>query len=360
MTLCAMILPMDPSPPAAGPGRARPHVVVALVPARANPFELAVACEVFGVNRSHLVDPWYEFRVAGGEGPSVETTGGLSLHTEYGLEALEGADTVIATPWSFTPPDAYPEPALEALRAAYARGARMLSFCTGAFVLGAAGILDGRAATTHWQDADDLARRNPSARIDPNVLYVDDGQVLTAAGSASSIDLALHVVRLDHGAEVANAVARVMVVPPHRDGGQAQYVQMPVPDAEAGSDAFQEALTWALDHLDQSLSVPELAERAHMSPRTFARRFRASTGVTPHQWLLRQRVLHAQELLESTDVSIERVAHAAGFGSAGALRLHFQRIVGNSPQAYRRTFRRTVRRGDGPARDDRVRDGAAA
>lgn len=163
--------------------------------------------------------------------------------------------------------------------------------------------------------------------------------MLTAAGSASSIDLSLHVVRLDHGAEVANAVARVMVVPPHRDGGQAQYVQMPMPAREPGPDPFQVTLAWALDHLDQSVTVAELAERAHMSARTFARRFRASTGVTPHQWLLRQRVLHAQALLESTDASIERVAHAAGFGSAGALRMHFQRTVGTSPQAYRRTFR---------------------
>jgi transcriptional regulator GlxA family with amidase domain len=313
---------------------------VALVPARANPFELAVACEVFGVDRSDLVDPWYEFRVAGGEGPGVATTGGLSLHTEYGLEALDDADTVIATPWSFIPGhDAYPEPVLEALRAAYGRGARMMSFCTGAFVLGAAGILDGRAATTHWHDTDELARRNPSARIDPNVLYVDDGQVLTAAGSASSIDLSLHVVRIDHGAEVANAVARAMVVPPHRDGGQAQYVQMPMPAPGPGPDPFQATLAWTLDHLDQPLAVADLAERAHMSERTFARRFRASTGATPHQWLLRQRVLHAQALLESTDAAIERVAYSAGFGSAAALRLHFQRTLGTSPQAYRRTFR---------------------
>jgi len=342
MTTGVKILPMN----------AVPHVVAAVIPARANPFELAVACEVFGVDRSGLADPWYEFRVVGAQGPAVATMGGLSLHTEHGLEALADADTVIATPWSFmTEAREYPEPLLVALRAAYERGARVMSFCTGAFVLGAAGILDGRAATTHWREAAELARLYPSARVDPNVLYVDDGQVLTAAGSAASIDLSLHVVRRDHGAEVANAVARVMVVPPHRDGGQAQYVQMPVPPPDVGAGAFEATLAWAIDHLDEPLSVGGLAARAHMSARTFARRFRATTGVTPHQWLLRQRVLHAQALLESTDAPIERVAQSVGFGSAGALRLHFQRSLGTSPQAYRRTFRVGV---------GRVRDGASA
>jgi transcriptional regulator GlxA family with amidase domain len=198
-------------------------------------------------------------------------------------------------------------------------------------------MLHGRPATTHWDSADRLARAHPDIRVDPKVLYVDDGDVLTSAGAAASIDLALHMVRSDFGADVANAIARRAVVPPHRDGGQAQYVTMPVPEPNA--DAFDATLAWALEHLDEPLTVPELAQHANMSARTFARRFRATSGVTPHQWLLRQRVMHAQALLETTDEPVERIAQASGFGAASALRLHFQRTLGTSPQAYRRTFR---------------------
>lgn len=335
-----------------------PSLVAALVPPRVNPFELAVACEVFGIDRSHLVDPWYDFAVVGGgDGGRVQTTGGLVVQTTHDLDTLSHADTVIVTPWEAAEDEVglVPADVLDALRGAAARGARLVSFCTGAFVLGEAGLLDGRPVTTHWMHAAELARRHPSASVDPNVLYVDDGQVLTSAGTAASIDLALHIVRRDHGAEVANAVARAMVVPPHRDGGQAQYVEMPVEETP-GPDPLRATLDWTLDHLDEPLTVEMLAARAHMSPRTFARRFRATTGVTPHQWLLRQRVLHAQRLLETTDQAVERVAHASGFGSAGAMRLHFQRTLGTSPQAYRRTFR--VASGE----DERggVRGGAAA
>jgi len=343
MTIFDKILPVDP------------HLVATLVPPRVNPFELAVACEVFGIDRSHLRDPWYGFAVVGGGDGRLETTGGMVVQTSHGLDTLEEAHTIIVTPWECAEDgDEVPEAVLTALRDAAERGARLVSFCTGAYVLGAAGLLDGRPATTHWQHAAELARRHPSATIDPNVLYVDDGQVLTSAGTAASIDLSLHIVRGDHGADVANAVARAMVVPPHRDGGQAQYVEMPV--AEPGPDPLRATLDWTLDHLDEPLTVDVLAARAHMSPRTFARRFRATTGVTPHQWLLRQRVLHAQRLLETTDAPVERVAHTSGFGSAGAMRLHFQRTLGTSPQAYRRTFR--VERG--PQARGRIRDGAAA
>jgi transcriptional regulator GlxA family with amidase domain len=212
-----------------------------------------------------------------------------------------------------------------------------MSVCTGAFLLAAAGLLDGRRATTHWRYADDLTRRYPAITVDPDVLYVDEGQVLTSAGTAAGIDLCLHVVRRDYGATVANTIARRMVVPPHRDGGQAQYVDMPIP-CECDDDAMTRALTWMLEHLDQPLTVDEVAREFLFSPRTFARRFREATGTTPHKWLLSQRILHAQRLLESTDESIEHVAARAGFGSAANLRQHFVNAVGTSPMTYRRTF----------------------
>jgi transcriptional regulator GlxA family with amidase domain len=226
---------------------------------------------------------------------------------------------------------------IQALRDAYDRGARILSVCSGAFALGYAGLLDGRRATTHWMYADRLAAMFPEADVDPDVLYVIDGQVMTSAGTAAGIDLCLHLVRMDHGAEIANAFARRMVVPPHRDGGQAQYVQAPMPEC-SGDDPIAEVSDWMVTNLHEELSVDELARKALMSPRTFARRFRAATGTTPHQWLLRQRVLHAQHLLEATDEPVERIATRCGFGSAAVLRQHFNRVVGTSPLAYRRTF----------------------
>jgi len=334
MTRVAMILPMAP------------HVIAAVLPPeQVSPLELAAAVEIFGATNLDLGGPLYELRVCGAEGRRARAVGGFDLSF---VEGLDGADTVIAMPWDAW--DHGGEPTAEvlgALRAAHARGARMVSFCTGAFVLAAAGLLDGRPATTHWRQAGELAERYPSVRVDPRVLYVDDGDVLTSAGAAASIDLALHLVRLDHGADVANAIARRSVVPPHRDGGQAQYVEMPVPEPDP--DTFSDTLAWALDHLGEPLAVADLAARAHMSPRTFARRFRAVTGATPHQWLLRQRVLQAQALLETTDEPVERIAHSCGFGAASALRLHFQRTLGTSPQAYRRTFRRSLRTGDAAA-----------
>jgi AraC family transcriptional activator FtrA len=346
MTLVARMLPMTPG---AGPRPARrtPHVVAALMPdRRVSLLELAAAEQIFGDADGDLDEELYELRLCGAIGRRGRGFGGLELEFAYGLEGLVGADTVIAMPWSGEDP---PPEVLDALRAAHARGARMVSFCTGAFALAAAGLLDGRPATTHWQDTEELARRYPSVRVDPRVLYVDDGDVLTSAGAAASLDLGLHIVRLDFGADIANGIARRAVVPPHRDGGQAQYVEMPVPDPAA--DAFSDTLDWILDHIGEPLVVGDLADRAHMSPRTFARRFRAVTGSTPHQWVLRQRVLHAQALLETTDAPIERIAHACGFGAASALRVRFQRALGTSPQAYRRTFRRDSgrARGDGAA-----------
>jgi transcriptional regulator GlxA family with amidase domain len=231
-----------------------------------------------------------------------------------------------------------PAPLIDALRAAHARGARLVSYCSGAFTLAAAGVLDGRRATTHWMYTSELAKRYPSIDIEPDVLYVDDGQVLTSAGTSAAIDVSLHIVRTDYGSDVANAVARRMVVPPHRDGGQAQFVDRPVP-ATSDADGLAPTLDWAIEHLDEPLTVERLAAHALMSTRTFMRRFRASTGTTPLRWLLQQRVLHARHLLEDTDESIDRIAERAGFGSAANLRAHFSKVVGTTPTAYRRTFR---------------------
>jgi transcriptional regulator GlxA family with amidase domain len=319
--------------------RKRRHTVAAVISDGVAPFELAVGCEVFGIDRSELVDPWYRFVVCAAEPPPVRTSVGFSIDTPYGLDEVRKADTVIVPAWAGASTRPVPDHLIDALRTAHRRGARILSVCSGAFVLAAAGLLDGRRATTHWMYTDELARRYPSIEVDPRVLYVDEGDVMTSAGTAAGIDLCLHVVRLDHGAEVANAVARRMVVPPHRDGGQAQFVEAPVPPS-AGDDPLATTLGWMLEHLDQPLSVDDLAERSHMSPRHFARRFRAATGTTPHQWLLSQRVLLASRLLETTEMPVELVAQRCGMGSAANLRAHFQRAVGTSPLAYRRTFRR--------------------
>ena len=301
-------------------------------------FELSVACEVFGIERPELAVPWYRHRVAAAVPGPHRSPEGVTVDTPYGLDEVDRADTVIIPARSFEGDP--PAEVLAALRRAHARGARMVSVCTGAFVLAAAGLLDGKRVSTHWMYAAELARRYPAVDVDPKVLYVDAGDVLTSAGTAAGIDLMLHIVRLDHGAEVANAVARRMVVPPHRDGGQAQFVDLPMPEPEPDScQGLSGVLGWMLEHVAEELSVEQLARQACTSPRTFARRFRASTGTTPHQWLLRQRVLLAQQLLETTDEPVERVAERSGFGSAAALRQHFSRTVSSSPAAYRRTFR---------------------
>jgi transcriptional regulator GlxA family with amidase domain len=225
----------------------------------------------------------------------------------------------------------------DALRRAHARRCRIISLCTGAFILAEAGLLKGRRATTHWTECDDLARRYPDVSVDPGVLYVDEGDILTSAGSAASIDLCLYVVRCDYGSDVATRLARELVVPPQRDGGQAQYIDTPLPALD-DSSLFADTITWAQEHLNEPLTVADLAARSAMSPRTFARQFLAATGTTPHQWLQRQRVHLAQRLLETSDFSIESVAAGTGFCTAGNLRKHFSRILHTSPQAYRRTF----------------------
>jgi transcriptional regulator GlxA family with amidase domain len=303
-----------------------------------SPFEFAVICEVFGFNRPEIIDPWpYELVLCSPDGKAVQTNMGFTIDGVRPLSVAERADTVVV-PASRLDGDSSPDPEVIALlQRAYNRGARLLSVCSGAFALAHAGLLDGRRATTHWMYTERLANAFPAVDVDPNVLYVDEGQILTSAGTAAGIDLCLHVVRMDHGADVANAVARRMVVPPHRDGGQAQFVRQSIP-IDAESDALAATLDWAVAHLDEPLTVELLARKAMMSPRTFARRFRAATGTTPLQWLLRQRILHAQRLLEATDLPIEVVAERCGFGSATVLRTHFRRLVNTSPLGYRRTF----------------------
>ncbi|WP_432074862.1 helix-turn-helix domain-containing protein [Streptomyces wuyuanensis] len=315
--------------------------VAAVVLDGVHPFELGVLCEVFGLDRSDDGLPVHDFAVVSAEGRRLRTHAGFTVEVEHGPERLAEADLIaVPTGSDYTARD-YPEPLLAALRDAVDRGARVLSVCTGAFVLGAAGLLDGRRCTTHWLHADALALRHPRARVDPDVLYVDEGPVVTSAGTAAAIDACLHLVRREHGPEVANKIARRMVVPPHRDGGQAQYIDRPLPRTRC--DTVGEVLAWMERHLDREMTVEQLAGRAHMSPRTFARRFLQETGTTPYRWLLRQRVLLAQELLEATDETVDAIAGRAGFGNSAALRHHFLRTLGTTPNAYRRTFRGPVR-----------------
>jgi transcriptional regulator GlxA family with amidase domain len=302
-----------------------------------HPFELGVVCEVFGIDRSDDGLPVYDFAVASAEGPTLSTHAGFSLTTEHGLERLESADLITLPAGNSYASRSYPPELLDALRRATARGARVLSVCSGVFVLGAAGLLDGRRCAVHWHHAEELARQYPKAIVEPDVLYVDEDPVITSAGTAAGIDACLHIVRKEQGPEVANAIARRMVVPPHRDGGQAQYIERPLPRSTC--DTVGEVLVWMERHLDREVTVEQLAARAHMSPRTFARRFQQETGTTPYRWMLRQRVLLAQELLEASDETMDAIAGRTGFGTAAALRHQFVRSLGTTPQAYRRTFR---------------------
>ena len=311
------------------------HRVAVLALADVVAFDLSTPAQVFGNEPGR-----YAFTACGVRAGRVPTTTGFALDVPRGLDALADADTVLVPglrPARWPPPAA----ALDALRAAHARGARVASICTGAFVLAHAGLLDGRRATTHWAHAERLAERYPAVTVDPGVLYLDEGDVLTSAGVAAGIDLCLHLVRRDHGAEVANAVARRIVVAPHRDGGQAQFLEAPVPVAE--EHGLEPTRAWATERLREPLTVAAMARHAACSERTFARRFRAETGTTPLQWLLGQRVLHARRLLEATELPVEDVADAAGFGTAASLRAHFRRATATTPLAYRRTFRGSPR-----------------
>lgn len=306
------------------------------------PFELGLVCESFGIDRTAEGVPSIDFAVCSEGGAAVESTMGFTIAPEFDLDRVAEADLVAvpAAPrprWnaSLATPVA-PAPIVEAVKAAYDRGARILSVCSGAFTLGAAGLLDGRECTTHWMYTDELADRFPEAKVVPEVLYVDSGQVVTSAGTAAGLDACLHIWRQEYGAAVASTIARRMVVPPQRDGGQAQFIARPVVECEA--ETLGPLLGWIVAHLEEPLDVETLARRSLMSPRTFARRFRAETGATPHAWVTAQRVLRAEQLLEQSDLSVERIAHEVGFGNAAALRHHFVRARGISPQAYRRRF----------------------
>jgi AraC family transcriptional activator FtrA len=313
------------------------HRVATLVLPHVNAFELSVACEVFGLERPELDVEWYRHVVCTPDGAAVPVGGGFVLAAPSGLEAVDEADTVVVPGVPDVHGDVDPK-VTDALARAQRRGARLVSFCSGAFALAHAGVLDGRAATTHWMYTAELARAFPQVEVRPDVLYVDAGDVLTSAGTAAGIDLALYLVRRDHGADVANAVARRMVVPPHRDGGQAQFVTRPVPEPD-DCGHLGATLDWMVAHLHEPLTIVAMANHALLSPRTFARRFRAATGATPHDWLTARRVEHAQRLLEASELPIDQVAGACGLGSAANLRLHFRRLLGTSPTNYRRAFR---------------------
>lgn len=318
--------------------RQRPQRIVALAFAPVSVFETAVACEVWGLDRTDSGVPKFDFKVASAQPGRLATPHGFSVEVEHGLEVLRRADLVVLPGWPHPVERRPPEAVLDAVRAAHRRGARIASFCSGAFVLAAAGLLDGRRATTHWRYTAALARAHPRIHLDPSVLYVEDGRLFTSAGTAAAIDLSLHLVRLDHGAEVANIIARRMVVPAHRDGGQAQFVEAPLPIIDDAGE-LAATLDWAIAHLDEPLTVAQLASRARMSPRTFARRFRDTVGATPLQWMLTQRVVLAQRLLETTELPMDLVAHRCGLGTAANLRLQVGRRLGVAPSDYRQTFR---------------------
>jgi transcriptional regulator GlxA family with amidase domain len=297
------------------------------------PFEFGVICEVFGIDRTASGGPAFDFTIGAAAPGPIRTSLGFTINVDNDLSAAADAD-LIAVPAHGT--DQVDEAYLQVLRDAERRGAWILSVCTGAFVLGQAGVLAGRRSTTHWMHTDKLAATFPETTVDPDVLFVEDRHVVTGAGTAAGIDAALHVVRKELGASAANVIARRMVVPPQRDGGQSQYIENPI--TECSIDSLARVTDWMVENLDQDLTVDQLARRALMSPRTFARRFRADTGTTPAAWLNRQRILRAQQLLEKTSRSLEEVAAEAGFGTAAVMRHHFLKVLQTTPTAYRRAF----------------------
>ncbi|MFD6415941.1 GlxA family transcriptional regulator [Streptomyces sp. NPDC060194] len=335
------------APPAANPaapeatrklsGRRRREVVAVLLFGGGPIFESSIPLSVFGIDRQDAGVPRYRLLVCAGEEGPLRTTGNLELTAPHGLEAVGRAGTIVVPAWRSITAEP-PTDALAALRRAHEEGARIVGLCTGAFVLAAAGLLDGRPATTHWMYAPTLAKRYPQVHVDPRELFVDDGDVLTSAGTAAGIDLCLHIVRTDHGSEAAGALARRLVVPARRSGGQERYLDRSLPE-EIGADPLAEVVAWALEHLHEQFDVETLAARAYMSRRTFDRRFRSLTGSAPLQWLITQRVLQAQRLLETSDYSVDEVAGRCGFRSPVALRGHFRRQLGSSPAAYRAAYR---------------------
>ena len=315
------------------------HLVVALAYDRLCTFEFGIAVEVFGLPRPEMGQDWYRFAVCAVDPGPLQATGGFHVMADGGLEILAEAGTIIVPGWRGALSEPVPPALIEELRRAHERGARIMSICSGVFVLAAASLLSGRRATTHWHYVDQLAGAYPDIRVEPDVLYVDEGSVLTSAGSAAGIDLCLHVVRHDYGSEIANRLARRLVVPPHREGGQAQFVERPVPPIREGA-RLGPLFDRMRSRLAENQPVADLAAEAGMSVRTFLRRFKSATGMPPGEWLLAERLLRARELLETTTHSIEDIAAASGFGSPATLRRHFRSRLGTSPAAYRIHFTR--------------------
>lgn len=317
----------------------RNSLVAALVYDGLCAFEFSCAAEVFGLSRPELGPNWYRFETCAAAGRSVTAQYGMRMKAAHGLKRLLAAGTIVIPGWEGV--DApVPQAILDALRRAHARGARLLSICSGAFVLAATGLLDGKRATTHWRYAEALRRRYPRVRVDANVLYVDEGSILTSAGSAAGLDLCLHLVRRDYGPMIANQVARRLVIAPHRDGGQAQFLERPVEHRDGPRQ--RESLAWLLDRVRRRLGEPwrigKLARLAAMSERTFMRRFHAVTGLSPADWITRARVDRARELLETTTLPLDHIAERCGLGTPTTLRHHFRKKVGVSPAQYRRRF----------------------
>ena len=313
-------------------------------------FEFGIVAEVFALPRPELAVDWYRFTVCSLEPGPLRASGGITINARRGLRALQTAGTIVFPGWKCGDDDTTPNALIKTLRRAHSEGARLVSICSGVFALAATGLLDGKRATTHWRYLDRLVSRYPKINVEPDVLYVDEQSILTSAGSAAGIDLCLHIVRRDYGAEIANHVARRMVVPPHRDGGQAQYVRTPIRSTGGGLAPVME---WAQSELRRALLVEDLARKASMSPRTFARRFRQETGTTPGRWLIHQRVLAAQRRLETTVDSVDQVAEAVGLQTV-SLRQQFRRELGTSPTRYRQKFS-TLPSGPGATQKKRLR-----
>ncbi|HEY5845880.1 MAG TPA: helix-turn-helix domain-containing protein [Microlunatus sp.] len=306
-------------------------------------FEFGVAVEVFGIDRREEGVPNFDFRVCSlepGRPLATKNLAGFTITPDRGLDAVQGSDLVIVAPSAPREDAEYPAEVLELLRTVHAQGSTLLSLCSASFALGAAGLLDGRRCTTHWMYAAEMQRRFPTAKVNPRALFVEEDNIVTSAGTAAGIDASLHLVRRELGTAVATKIARRMVVPPQRDGDQQQFVAMPIPECTA--DSLAPLLAWALDHLSEPHTAPSLAKQAMMSERTFARRFVAETGITPHKWLNQQRILAARSLLEESDLGVEQIASRVGFNSGVVLREHFRREIGVSPQAYRGRFGRVT------------------
>lgn len=313
----------------------KPHKVVALAYDGLCTFEFGCTVELFALNRPELGVRWYDFAVCSAERGTLRAAGGIEVRVPNSPALLDKADTIVIPGWRDA--DEAPPPALvKKIRAAYERGARLCTICSGVFVLAAAGVLDGKTVTTHWRYLEKLKQRYPAVHIQPNALYVDQGQILTSAGSAAGLDMLIHLVRRDYGARVANMVAQRLVIPPHREGGQAQFLPRPIPNDER--HRLSKLLDWTRGHLAQEHTLESLARRASMSPRTLQRQFKETVGLAPYDWLVRERVALAKDLLQTSKHSMTRVAEAVGFKSQETFRRHFRRVAGTSPAMYRRQF----------------------